>query len=83
MINDLAYRYPVIVGLNMPGQNTGHAYVLTAIEFYYISNDPKKEKIPIRVILRDPWPRNPSRTVLNWSDFYRRVNCIVHIYPQN
>jgi hypothetical protein len=80
LINDLAYHYPVIIGLNMPGQNMGHAYVLTAVFYYY---DSYKRKVPTKVVLRDPWPYNESRTVLTWYDFYNRINCIVHVYPQN
>jgi hypothetical protein len=80
LIDDLAFRYPVIVGLDMPGQNMGHAYVLTAIFFYY---DQNQRKVPVEVVLRDPWPKNQSRTVLKWNDFFNRINCIVHVYPQN
>lgn len=79
LIDDLAYHYPVIVGLNIPGQTTGHAYVLTAIFYYY---DQYQRKVPTEVVLRDPWPYNQSRTVLKWYDFYHRVNTIVHVYPQ-
>jgi len=79
LIDDLANKYPVIIGLNMPNQNIGHAYVLTAIYFQY--NDSKK-KIPYKVALRDPWPDNPSRTELTWKDFTSRINCIVHVTPQ-
>lgn len=76
LIDDLAFKYPLIVGLDMPGQNVGHAYVLTAIYFSYDSRNVKK---PYKVILRDPWPSNPSRLELNWSDFYSRINCITHV----
>lgn len=76
LINDLAYKYPLIIGLNMPNQNIGHAYVLTAIYFSYDSNN---KKVPYKVVLRDPWPNNPSKTVLGWSDFYNRINCVTHV----
>jgi len=79
LIDDLAYRYPVIVGLNMPRQTVGHAYVLTAVFYYY---DAYQRKVPTEVVLRDPSPYGQSRTVLKWNDFYNRVNCIVHVYPQ-
>ena len=76
MIDDLAYHYPLIIGLNMPGQNIGHAYVLTAIYFSYNS---RNQKVPYKVVLRDPWPENPSRLELSWSNFYNRINCVTHV----
>jgi hypothetical protein len=79
LIDDLAYRYPVIVGLSIPGQNVGHAYVLTAIFFYY---DRTGRRIPFEVVLRDPSPGRVSRTVLSWNNFYSRVHTVVHVYPQ-
>lgn len=78
LIDDLAKKYPVIIGLNMPGHDVGHAYVLTGIYFVYDNNMSKK---PYRVILRDPWPDNPSKTELDWVDFCNRINCIVHVTP--
>lgn len=76
LIDQLAYRNPVIIGLNMPGQNIGHAYVLTAVFFSYDSND---RKVPDKVVLRDPWPDNPSRQEFEWSDFVNRINCITYV----
>ncbi len=75
-INDLAFKYPLIIGLNMPGQNIGHAYVLTAVFYQY---DNQNRKVPYKVILRDPWPNNPSRLELGWSDFRNRINCVTHV----
>ena len=76
LINDLAFKYPLIIGLNMPGSDIGHAYVLTAVYFKY---DSSNRKIPYNVVLRDPWPSNPSRKVLSWSNFYNRINCVTHV----
>jgi len=76
LIDALAFKYPVIIGLNMPGQNVGHAYVLTAIFFKYDSNH---SKIPYKVRLRDPWPTNPNVYETTWNDFRSRINCIVHV----
>lgn len=76
LIDDLAFKYPLIIGLDMPGQNIGHAYVLTAVFFRYDSNSRKR---PYKVVLRDPWPSNPSRLELSWSDFYNRINCVTHV----
>ena len=79
-IEDLTYKYPLIVGLRMPGQDVGHAYVLTGISF---TEDMYNNKKPIEVILRDPWPSNPSRLKMSWSEFYSRCHTVVHIYPSN
>ncbi len=76
LIDQLAYRNPVIIGLNMPDQNIGHAYVLTAVFFRYDSN---KRKVPYKVVLRDPWPDNKSRQEFEWSDFVNRINCITYV----
>lgn len=77
MIDDLVNKYPLVVGLSMPGQNVGHAYVLTGLSF-----QKKGDAIyPHSVILRDPWPDNPSRVVLSWDDFSNRAHTIVHIFP--
>jgi len=76
LIDQLAKKSPVIIGLNMPGQNIGHAYVLTAIYFQY---DQNLNKVPYLVILRDPWPTNNSRKELEWNDFISRINCITYV----
>lgn len=77
LINDLVSKYPLIIGLRMPGQNIGHAYVLTGIGF----NKNGDAVYPQKVILRDPWPENESRIILTWSNFSDRVHTIVHVYP--
>lgn len=76
LVDQLAYKNPVIIGLNMPGQNIGHAYVLTAVFFQY---DYNQKKVPYKVVLRDPWPTNPSRHEFEWNDFVRRINCITYV----
>lgn len=77
-IKDLIDKYPLIIGLQMPGQSVGHAYVLTGISFRHAGNTYH----PVEVILRNPWPSSPSREKLSWSDFRRRVHTIVHVYPK-
>ena len=77
-IEDLINKYPIIIGLDMPGQTVGHAYVLTGISFRKEGNSYK----PIEVILRNPWPTSASREKLSWSEFYRRVHTVVHVYPK-
>jgi len=76
LIDQLAFKDPVIIGLNMPGQSVGHAYVLTAVFFQYDSNQKKK---PYKVVLRDPWPSNASRQEFGWNDFVSRINCITYV----
>lgn len=77
LIDDLVNKYPLVVGLSMPGQNVGHAYVLTGLSFKKYGDS----IYPQSVILRDPWPDNQSRLVLSWDDFSRRAHTIVHIFP--
>lgn len=69
IVNDLAYKWPLIVGLRQPGQ-IGHAYVLTAV---YFSADQYSQPIFDRVVLRDPWPGSPSRQEMSWSEFQSRM----------
>ncbi len=76
-VDDLINKYPLIIGLSMPGQSIGHAYVLTGISFKRKNGSYK----PIEVILRNPWPSSPSKEKLSWSEFRRRVHTIVHVYP--
>ena len=77
LLEDLVNKYPILVGLDNPGYNTGHAWVLTGIVFR--RNGDMVD--PIKVILRDPWPDNPSRQEMDWDEFYSRINSIVHVYP--
>jgi hypothetical protein len=76
MIDDLAKKYPLIIGLNIPNQKNGHAYVLTAI---YFELDYNGDPIPTLVSLRDPWPASPPILQLKWENFSKRINCVVHV----
>ncbi|MCC8176511.1 MAG: C39 family peptidase [Bacteroidales bacterium] len=83
-IDDLAKRYPLIVGLYVPGQSTGHAWVMTGIVF--TTNADGTMVYPRRVILRNPWPyrsgqSQADREELDWAEFISRVHTIVHVYP--
>lgn len=77
-INDLIDKYPLIIGLDMPGQTMGHAYVLTGISFRKVGRNYQ----PVEVILRNPWPTSSSRETLSWNEFRRRVHTIVHVFPK-
>lgn len=69
IVEDLAFKWPIIVGLR--GNPIGHAYVLTGV--YYSVNMYTNEPIFSRVILRDPWPANPSRQEMSWAEFRGRL----------
>lgn len=75
VVGDLTNRWPLIVGLK--GQPIGHAYVLTAVTF---KDDPRTGGRTMQsVVLRDPWPGNPSRVEMSWSEFVARVETIVRV----
>jgi hypothetical protein len=67
IVRDLAERWPIVVGVNMG--NSGHAYVLTAVTY---GVDQWNQPIFRSVILRDPWPGNPSRIEVPWAAFQQR-----------
>ena len=67
IVRDLAERWPRVVGVNMG--NSGHAYVMTAVTY---AVDPWNRPIFQTVVLRDPWPGNPSRIEVPWSQFQQR-----------
>lgn len=68
LIEDLAYRWPLIVGLH--GDPIGHAYVLTAVRY---SVDPWGRPVFHSVVLRDPWPGSESRQEWSWAAFESRL----------
>ena len=83
LIDDLANKYPIIVGLDIPRQRDGHAYVLTAIYYYTDNNDANGPKTPYKVILRDPSPhsRKYFPEEMSWREFYNNVNCVIYVHP--
>lgn len=76
LVNDLADGRPLIVGLRQPGQ-IGHAYVLTAV-FYSVGQ--YNQPFFYKVVLRDPWPGNPSRVEMPWSEFQSRLMFVARVY---
>ena len=78
LVQDLAYRWPIIVGLRNPGGG-GHAVVLTAV---YYSVDQWNNPVFQSVVIRDPWPTNPSRQQLSWAEFQQRVMFMAHVRVQ-
>ncbi|MBK6612199.1 MAG: C39 family peptidase [Sphingobacteriales bacterium] len=68
--SNLAYKWPLIVGLSNPQGGNGHAFVLTAI---YYTTDMYNNTIPYKVVLRDPWPGNISRQEMDWYEFSSRL----------
>jgi hypothetical protein len=69
VLADLKNGSPVLVGLNNP-QFGGHAYVLTAA---YFRMDAANRAYVTHVVLRDPWPTNPSRRLLPWAYFRQHL----------
>jgi hypothetical protein len=78
LVQDLAYRWPIIVGLRNPGGG-GHAVVLTAV---YYSVDQWNNPLFQSVVIRDPWPTNPSKQQLSWFEFQQRVMFMAHVRVQ-
>lgn len=70
ILDDLHSRWPLIVGLTNPDKDVGHAYVLTGAYFYYDSFGARRI---YRVVLRDPYPGNPSRIEMDAKAFERRL----------
>lgn len=80
IINNLAAKWPIIVGLRTnPSLQQAHAYVLTAV-FYSINQF--QEPIIEHVVLRDPFPGNPSRQVVPWHEFKRRFPIFFKVWVQ-
>lgn len=77
----LANNWPMIVGLNTGGP-VGHAYVLTAIYYSYTYDNWGNINgvYPDKVVLRDPWPFNPSRVEMSWTEFAMRVNSCFKVW---
>lgn len=77
VVTYLAYKWPLIVGL--AGDEIGHAYVLTAV---YYSVDQYNYPYFHSVVLRDPWPENPSRIELSWDEFISHLMFATSVYVQ-
>jgi hypothetical protein len=78
IVRDLSNRWPLIVGLKT-SKGGGHAVVLTAV---YYSIDKSNNPVFQRVVIRDPWPGNPSRQEITWTEFQNRLTFMSHIYVQ-
>jgi hypothetical protein len=77
----LAANKPLIVGLNQPNSTIGHAYVLTAMN-YSVSYDYYGNATiwPDKIVLRDPWPTNPSRLEMSWIEFTSRLHTCYKVW---
>lgn len=76
VLQDLEYRWPLIVGLSGQG-NTGHAYVMTAA---YYQLDPQGMPRIYRVILRDPYPERNSRIEMPIDEFMARCTFATRVH---
>lgn len=81
VLRDLEFRWPLIAGLRGApgGAATGHAYVVTAA--YYTFDMAGQPRI-LRVVLRDPWPTNPSRQEIDARDFFSRLEFLARVYVE-
>lgn len=77
IVQDLANRWPLIVGLSNPNGGVGHAVVVSAV---YYTVDPANNPIFQGVVIRDPWPESPSRQELTWAEFQSRLMFMAHVY---
>jgi hypothetical protein len=74
MVEDLSLGWPLIVGLQN-ADGSGHAVVITAVT--YGMGPPGGDPDFRTVIIRDPWPFNPSRVEMSWSEFRSRGSFII------
>jgi hypothetical protein len=77
VIQDLEYRWPLIVGLRGLQGPTGHAYVLTAV-YYHLDN--YNQPIIYRVVLRDPYPTKSSRVEMSMEEFLNRCTFATRVH---
>jgi len=76
LVKILSYRWPLLVCLKNP-DGTGHAEVLTAV---YYATDAGNNALIDKVVLRDPWPYNPSRQEMSWAEFTSRIQDIIRVW---
>lgn len=76
VLQDLEYRWPLIVGLSGPN-NTGHAYVMTAACYHM---DGKGSPHIYSVILRDPYPGRQSRVEMPIGEFVQRCSFATRVH---
>ena len=77
VIQDLEYRWPLIVGLKGVNGPTGHAYVLTAVYYHLDANN---QPVIYRVVLRDPYPSKVSRIELSMDEFLSRCTFATRVH---
>ncbi|MEM8899474.1 MAG: papain-like cysteine protease family protein [Bacteroidota bacterium] len=79
IINNLAAKMPIMVGLQNPDQESAHAYVLTAAYYHLNVHD---RPVIDKVVLRDPYPTRPSRQVITWSNFVSHKPIFFKVWVQ-
>jgi hypothetical protein len=57
LVDNLSHGWPLIVGMENPDHQSGHAVVITAVTYVPSPTGP----ICQTIVYRDPWPTNPSR----------------------
>jgi hypothetical protein len=78
IVQNLAYKWPLLVCLSNP-DGSGHAEVMTAV---YYAVDAYNNPIIDKVVLRDPWPYNPSRQEMSWAEFSSRATAIIRVWVE-
>jgi hypothetical protein len=85
IINNLAFKYPLIAERSNGEGRMGHVVVLTAVSFHYVAtwNGYGYVNTPIldRAIFRDPWGRGTeSRQDEDWSTFQSRLKHLDQVF---
>jgi hypothetical protein len=76
IVRNLAGKWPLLVCMDN-GQGGGHAVVMTAV-YYFM--DQGGNAVIDKVVLRDPWPYNPSRQEMSWNEFSNKVTDIIRVW---
>lgn len=76
IVRTLSNSCPLIITLGNP-DGSGHAVVMTAA---YYSLDQWGNPIISKVVIRDPWPYNPSRQEMSGIELANRLRNVFHIW---
>lgn len=83
LIDELSDDNPLIVGLKGTSTTPGHIYVLTAIYYFFPAKTHPSynsgHPLPVKFVLRDPWPYSPTRIEMSPEEFASRLNLCVKV----
>lgn len=77
IIDSLHAEVPLIAEIGNPQGGVGHAVVITAV---YYSLDNWGNRVITGVVVRDPWPLNPSRQEYSWPQFSQQLRGLILVY---